>query len=95
MFISYLFNRTGDPNFAIIVTDGRSNMRVDETSRQAELLRDGGVRVMVVGLGRDANEKEISKIASTPTNSNTFMLKDMTQDAMTQVAKQILDTLCS
>ena len=63
-----LFNRDrpGVPDIAIIVTDGKSNVKIERTFPSARALHNSGVRIISVGVGTSINETEIKGISSPP-----------------------------
>ncbi|ELT96727.1 hypothetical protein CAPTEDRAFT_109203 [Capitella teleta] len=65
--------RTGVVKVAIVITDGQSN-EAQATKRQAQLLRDAGVHVFAIGVGRNVAEEELEAIASQPSSSHVFMV---------------------
>jgi len=48
-------DRPDVPNFAIVFTDGGANIRETETFVEATRLKNAGVHVTVVAVGRDMN----------------------------------------
>ena len=63
-----LFNsdRSGVPDIAIVVTDGKSNLDTEMTIPSARALHNSGVRIISVGVGTSINETEIKAISSPP-----------------------------
>ena len=72
MFIRANGDRPGVPNFAIVITDGRSDNKTASVA-EAERLRAAGVVVIVVGVGDDVDLTELSLIASSPTASTVLL----------------------
>ena len=70
-----LFNEeNGDrrdvPNFIVLLTDGKQTKSVFATSPsfQAAKLRDRGVTIFAIGIGRSVDEIELASIAGSPEN---------------------------
>ena len=75
MFTRANGDRPGVPNFAVVITDGRSDNKT-ATVIEAERLRAGGVVVVVVGVGDDVDLTELSLIASSPTSSTVLLSRN-------------------
>ncbi|KAG8010914.1 Collagen alpha-6(VI) chain [Nibea albiflora] len=65
----------GVQQVAVVITDGESQ---DKVSTAAAELRRAGVTVYAVGV-KDANEQELNQIASYPTNTHMFIVKNFTE----------------
>lgn len=95
-----MFNSAGDrpgaQNFAIIMTDGLSNVQPDRTIPEAQLAHQSGITVMGVGIqDQDGlNYVEIEGISSNPSSTYSFFLTEDTEDAIETMANSILDILC-
>ena len=59
-------DRSGVPEVAIVVTDGKSNVDTERTIPSARALHNSGVRIISVGVGTSINETEIKGISSPP-----------------------------
>ena len=59
-------DRSGVPDIAIVVTDGKSNLDTERTIPSARALHNSGVRIISVGVGTSINETEIKRISSPP-----------------------------
>lgn len=73
---------------AIIITDGKSSNK-SETARQAALLRDQGIYVFSIGVGRALDERELHLIAGQP--SKDYVFKVDNYKALDKI-KKILST---
>lgn len=91
-FISTAGERSGVQNVAIVMTDGRSNIKMAETLVEADKAKNENIRLMVVGIGAKMDAVEINGIASDPDSDNTFQLPG--EGDLQTVADQILDQLC-
>ena len=91
VFVSSAGDRSGVPNIVLLFTDGRSNMNEKQTKVEASLLHSNA-RVLVVGLGKNPNNNEINDIASSPSNLNTFYIKD--KKDVESIADSILKQIC-
>ena len=60
------------PNYAIILTDGNSNINPATTVPEAISDRVQGIHLMVVAVGEDINRQELEGIASDPKDENIF-----------------------
>ena len=54
------------PHVAIVVTDGRSNVNRSWTIPEAEAVREAGIIVFAVGIGKRINMTELNAMASSP-----------------------------
>ena len=86
-------DRSGVPNKIILLTDGGSNMRTDQTVRRAEDLKDDGADIYVVSIGQEIDYNEINKIASGPTEPYVLRLEG-DEDNVVPLADVLLDDLC-
>ena len=94
LFSTSFGDRAGDPNVAIVITDGRSNIREDLTIPYAEDARSAGIEVIAVGIGHngDVDRAEVNGIASDPDSEHAFVLTS--ENELETIANDILDTLC-
>ena len=71
-----LFNdaRPGVPRVLVILTDGRAN---DDVVKPSEELREIGVVIFAVGLGKNYNEKQLISMTATKENVLTADFPDM------------------
>ena len=84
-------DRKGVPNVAIVITDGKSN-DANETRLEAETLKSDGVFIFSIGIGNNVNMKELTNIASQPTNQFRFTVKNF--NALQSIMKQIVSRTC-
>ena len=84
-------DRNSVDNIAIVVSDGQSNIRREDTIASAEQARNAGIRLMAVGLGSNVDRSEIEGIASSP-GTNAFYLEDNADMSVTVDA--ILNQIC-
>ena len=92
MFTPRNGDRNGVDNVAIVMTDGRSNIEQDNTIPEADLAKDGAIRLITVGVGRRVGVSEINGMASRPSSENAFLL--INESDLNEVADLILDQLC-
>ena len=59
MFTSGNGDRSNAPNFIILLTDGESNVRADDTVPRAIDARISGATIITVGIGSDVNMLEL------------------------------------
>ncbi|XP_064615807.1 collagen alpha-1(XIV) chain-like [Liolophura sinensis] len=76
---------------SIILTDGQSNSPGD-TSHAAQQLRDAGVSLFAVGIGKDVDVSELNTIASDPDCSHVFELAGF--DEVIDFVEQIRRLAC-
>ena len=74
MFLPQHGERDFAPNIALLVTDGSSNMNVQDTIPAAILARAQGIHLSVATVGRDNDMPEMNAIASDPDASNVFVV---------------------
>ena len=72
IFIEANGERPSIPNFAIIVTDGNSNVESDRTIPEAIENRIAGIHQIVATVENDPNNLEIKGLASDPDTANIF-----------------------
>ena len=80
--------RAGVPNIAIVITDGKSR---DDISEPAQKLRDSGVSVFTVGVGKNYDLKELQEIATDPDSQHVFKGEF---DAINSLVESIIDMAC-
>ena len=85
--------RNGAEKFAVVVTDGNSNVEEDQTVLQARQLKRTGTRVIVIAVGSYGNAglKEMKDIASKPSDKNVYVVDDF--DALQQVVRMAISYL--
>ena len=72
IFVEANGDRPTIPNFAIIVTDGYSNIESDKTIPEAIENRVAGIHQIVATVENDPNNLEIKGLASDPDTANIF-----------------------
>jgi collagen type VI alpha len=85
--------RSAVKKVVIIITDGYSNVKADQTLSRAQALKDAGVLVYSVGNGDSQEMSELMALASTP--SSDFFLAINSPDDTDAVANSLLDKLCA
>ena len=91
-FTSANGDRNGVNNKILLVTDGNDNDARSTYSSEATSLRNNGVEIFVVKVGRP-NNNVINNIASNPDNTHTFEVSSAS--AVTSTANAVLDRLCA
>lgn len=56
----------GVPRVLVLLTDGRSTSGMDAIVNSSFLLRQDGVTIFVIGIGKNVNKQELNIIASDP-----------------------------
>jgi collagen type VI alpha len=94
MFTSNRGDRPGDPNYAILITDGYSNINQHRTIPAADQARQRGIKMVAVGIGENGSvdRGEINGIANDPDNQFAYLLRN--ENDMDRVANGILDIIC-
>ncbi|KAJ8320015.1 hypothetical protein KUTeg_001602 [Tegillarca granosa] len=85
-------DRPDAPNALIIITSGNSNRNTGRTVPQAEALHQGGVSILVIGIGVQ-DEEETNGMASSPANENTFYLQSI--DELSIIQDLVFVQLCA
>lgn len=81
-------SRAGAPNIALVINDGKSN---DDISDPAQKLRDSGVTVFSVGVGKNYDLKELQDMATDPDSQHVFKGEF---DALSSQVESIVDMAC-
>jgi len=84
-------DRSDVPNYAILVTDGVSNMKNWRTIPEAHKLQDDGVHMFSIGIGL-TNLDEVYAVASEPATKNTFTVDRF--EELPSVAPKLVSTIC-
>lgn len=92
-FTSSRGDRPGVQNYAILVSDGYSNVNEDQTIPLSEQLRNNGVTFYSVAVGENPQMSELNEMVSQPTDDHVVRL-DMGVTDMYTVADSLLDKLC-
>lgn len=92
MFNSETGDNPGAVNVAIVLTDGKSDVR-EETMSEAVATRKAGVHLVAVGVGSSVEEEELRGIASDPDEANVFLVKDFL--ALTGIIGPMLEAICN
>ena len=97
MMRSQMFSRaSGDrsdvPNFAIVITDGQSNINKRNTIPEAVESRIEGVHVMAVTVLPDDPSLEIKGIASDPDSYNMFNVNKFSD--LGTMTDRLIDAMC-
>ena len=76
-------------NFAIVITDGKSD---DRHISVADAARDDGINIFAIGIGA-AEFRELARIANKPSAQNVFTIKDV--DVLAGLHKKVCTSVCS
>lgn len=79
------------PNYALVITDGVSNINTFQTVTEAELTRNSDIHVYAIGIGL-SDTSELEKIASKPSRENTFNVQDFNE--LQGVKKDLFQQFC-
>ena len=80
------------PNFAIILTDGNSNITPERTMHAAVAARVSGIHVLTVSVGEHINHLELQGMASFPTRHNMFNVN--TYEDLSSLASVLPAAMC-
>ena len=80
--------RPGKPHLLIVLTDGAST---DPVTQPAKALRDSGVTIYSLGIGKNFNSNQLNDMASDPDSDHVFTA-DFTQ--LDSVVQQIKNQAC-
>ena len=80
--------RKGVANIALVTTDGKSQ---DDIAGPSQKLRDSGVIVFSVGIGKNYDLKELQEMATDPDAQHVFKAEF---DALKTIENAIVDTAC-
>lgn len=78
LFTPYRGDRPDVPNYAVVITDGVSNIRNWRTIAEAHRDQDEGIHIFSIGIGL-TNLNEIYSISSEPSTKNTFLVSSFDQ----------------
>ena len=81
--------RPGVPNTLIVVSDGKS---MDDVTGPAQTLRDSGVTIFAIGVGRGIDKNELKNIATDPDEEHMFVVQKF--DDLDSIIKTIKDKAC-
>ena len=86
-------DRSGVDNYAVIVSDGGSNINKDRTIPEANEARRRGIKVYSVAVGESPSLSEMEGIANTP--STEYMVKLSTPADVKRASDELFDKLCA
>ena len=94
MFTSSHGDRPGDDNYAVVITDGNSNVQRINTIPAAEDARQAGIKIFAVGIGDNGSvdRSEINGIANNPDSDFAHLMA--TEEELEVVADTILTKIC-
>ena len=84
-------DRPAVKNYAVLITDGLSNINSRKVAREARKVRASGIHVYTIGIGL-TDTSEILSIASKPASENTFAVSNF--DQLDDIPKQIFRGKC-
>lgn len=93
VFTSARGDRASVDNYAIVVSDGRSNINRDRTIPEARMARSRGVNIYSVAVGESPSMGEMEGIANTPSSEYTVRLA--TADDVKMASDELMDHLCT
>jgi collagen type VI alpha len=91
MFRSKNGDRPKANNVLVIITDGTPNVNVRRTLQEATKVKEGGVSVMLVGIGLGGNTK-INDLVSEPAKPNTILVKKFQQ--LQSIRRKTFNAVC-
>lgn len=81
-------NRKGVSNIACVITDGKSQDKINDP---AQKLRDSGVTIFSIGIGKNYDLDELKQMATDPDSRHTFKAEF---DALKYIVNTIVDMAC-
>ncbi|XP_065060896.1 cochlin-like [Rhopilema esculentum] len=93
MFHSSFGARRGIAKVLIVFTDGRSKSGVTRVRAAAEKLKDAGVNMISVGVGRRISTAELHAMASQPTSKHVFRVP--TPSLLSSIVSRVKTVSCS
>ncbi|RUS87547.1 hypothetical protein EGW08_004723, partial [Elysia chlorotica] len=91
LFTSQAGSRPSAARVAIIITDGRSDNKIDALKNSQEL-KDRGITVFVIGVGSLVERQELDNLASTPTCTHVQELQQYSE--LDSLKTEIKDLSC-
>jgi uncharacterized protein YegL len=85
-------DRSAVKNVMVIVTDGLSTVRPENTLPQATTAKTQGIEIYSIGIGPDVNPAEIEGMASDPKQGHTIYIEGTSN--IEAGATKLLDLLC-
>ena len=93
VFVSSNGHRTDAPKFAVVITDGNSNINEPDTVTEAIRTHVDGVHVIAVPIGKSfVNMAEITAIASEPKTANIIRIDDV--KGLTTIVSNVTASMC-
>ena len=93
MFTSANGDRQDVANFAVVVTDGQSNVRREDTIPEAIQARIEGVHIMAVTVMPEGPNLEIKGIATDPDDYNLFNVRNFND--LGSLVSRLVDGVCN
>ncbi|XP_064631743.1 collagen alpha-3(VI) chain-like [Lineus longissimus] len=91
MFTAPNGERTGVPNIAIVITDGKS-LSMDWTLGDAQAAKDAGITLLALGVSKSVFMDEINGIASDPDSDHAFSVLKF--DDLGTLVQDVADSAC-
>ena len=91
MFTRRHGGRDGVPHVVVVLTDGKSQ-DYDATSAAARAARLAGINTFAIGVGDGVDRKELTNIASEPSDDFVFQVTDF--EALDSIKNQLADKAC-
>jgi hypothetical protein len=88
-------NREGVADLAILITDGAPNVEADQTLIEADLTKDSGVKLFVLGITSNVSKEYIKKVSSPPQEENLNWFYSETFKALDTVLLALSEETCS
>lgn len=90
VFVEALGDRPGVPNIGIVITDGKSNIRENETAIEADRTKRAGTRLIAVGITNQIDMTELRTIASKP--EDVFTVANF--NGLAAILQDVVDATC-
>ena len=86
-------DRPDIPSYAIVITDGNSNINKDNTIGEAVEARVSGVHIITVSVGKQLGTFELKSMASQPKDKNMFQVERF--DELDSLVRQMPMAFCN
>lgn len=85
-------DRSDAPNYLFVLSDGNSNINVDDTIPAAVFCRNQGITLIPFAVGTDVNTFELRNLASLPYSSNIHTVQSMYNFA--SIKNDMIGSIC-
>ena len=88
-------DRSGVPNVAIVITDGESTVKPENTVPEAEAAHNAGITIYSIGVTAKVKRDEVRDISSPPhTEDQNYFLSENFEDGLNNIVDKIFGNIC-